>query len=220
MLTQPVLVARLSTHAWAPGKGPTLFTLRQQRRGETVEKAGSCLRSGHACICACLHASTFKEQTWGELRHERALGEGCLSLIIKQTYCLSTELPLLCSHTLLPSFGFLGVAVHGAESFITHFPACLFLFSGFPGFNPPSRLRTLFKGNVFTLLWQNACQHLAVWLWRVNSYHSRRFKKKKKKSCRLHSVLSEAVRTNICFHVSAAAYSKAPVTLQHTQWLS
>lgn len=137
---------------------------------------------------------------------------------------MNSRLP---SHITFPPPGFSRAAVHGPESFITHFSHVSFFSLDFQATNPPSRLWMLFKGNIFTLLRQNARQHLAARLQRLDSYHSRHKKRKKKrkgkertrKGCRLHSVLSEAVRTNICFHVSASAYSKAPVTLLHTQWL-
>lgn len=68
MLTQPVLVARLSTHAWALGKGPALFSLRH-RDGEKPWKSWvlpqECVR-----MCACVRSlgwvlPLLKEQTWG-----------------------------------------------------------------------------------------------------------------------------------------------------------
>lgn len=70
MLTQPVLVARLSTHAWALGKGPALFSLRHRDR----EKPWKSWVLPQECVrmCACVRAlfgvsaSTFKRADMGD----------------------------------------------------------------------------------------------------------------------------------------------------------
>lgn len=60
MLTQPVLVARLSTHAWALGKGPALFSLRHRDRGKPWKSwvlPQECVR-----MCACVRTHTLNYQ--------------------------------------------------------------------------------------------------------------------------------------------------------------
>lgn len=120
MLTQPVLVARLSTHAWALGKGPALFRLRH-RDGEKMWKSWVLPQE---CVCVCLCIMGQKCHHFGE--------DDVFCLIIRLPHCLWLySISLSTSHTLTPplSSGFLRAAVHGAESFI-RFCACLFRIPG------------------------------------------------------------------------------------------
>lgn len=76
MLTQPVLVARLSTHAWALGKGPALFSLRHRDEGR-----GGCEKAAAGvCVYVCVYI-VLKEQTWGALKYT-GWRRWCLLMII------------------------------------------------------------------------------------------------------------------------------------------
>ena len=128
MLTQPVLVARLSTHAWVLGKGPALFSLRHRDGGETVEKLGF---AAGVCVCVSLCVCVCVCVGWGWLE--------CMfffCLITKWTHCLSRHscsFPTRCLRlTHSPPSGFWTTAVRGAESFITHFVRVYFESLGSP----------------------------------------------------------------------------------------
>lgn len=226
MLTQPVLVARLSTHAWALGKGPALFSLRHRDGGENCGKAGSCRRT--VCVCArvCVLGYVPSLRGWGYLR---CMGRGrwCFCLIMKWTHCLSLysiSFSTLCLSLSLPLLLPACQASGGLLSMVLKVSSHILCMS-FLEFQAPIPVRPslLFKSNVFSLSRQKACQHLAVHLKRVKPI----IQDVSKKLQVTQRALSEAVRTNafflcVCFclqHVSSQLGSSY-ITTRSVAWLN
>lgn len=181
MLTQPVLVARLSTHAWALGKGPALFSLRHRDGEEKLWKSWV-LPQEWVCvhICVCVF--------WGE---RLTLGMGIAEMHGpgKMMFLLNYEmnsLPVALLHFFFHSVhlaqsspsssslpGFWRAAVHGAESFITHF---VHVFFRILGSNPCPTLAALQK-QCIQFVSTKSVPALGSPPQKGEAYHSRRFKK-------------------------------------------
>lgn len=146
MLTQPVLVARLSTHAWALGKGPALFR-PGHRDGEKLWKSWV-LPQERACMCYGSRATTLgmgiakMPEMWKMYFFFFLLNYQINSLPLTLLHLLSFFQSLHFTSSLPLSSDFLRAAVHGAESFITHF---VHVFFKIPGSSPCPALVALQK---------------------------------------------------------------------------
>lgn len=139
---------------------------KTQRQGKMVERLG--LASG---VCACLGwvPSLLKWQMRKKLNY-MMLAVWCLGLIIKWTHRL-TSFAALCLLRTLPLSGYLRAAVHGAESFITHF---VHVFFRIPDSSPILALAALQK-QCIQFVRTKSMPALGSQAQKAGAYHSRHF---------------------------------------------